>query len=64
MSSVYAETEQSSQVSALAGDLSERLLSCCFHCLFIKFSVVMIFFGSIALIYCLLSGSAKIKDEE
>ena len=43
ISSVYVETEQTSRVSALAGDLPERLLSCCFHCLFIKFSVVMIF---------------------
>ena len=43
ISSVYVGTEQTSRVSALAGDLPERLLSCYFHCLFIKFSVVMIF---------------------
>ena len=42
MSSV-SETEQTSRVSALAADLPERLLSCCFHYLFNKFSVVMIF---------------------
>ena len=43
ISSVYVETEQTSRVSALAGDLPERLLSSGFHCLFIKFSVVIIF---------------------
>ena len=56
ISFVYVETEQTSRVSTLTGDLPERLLSCCLHCSFIKFSVVMI--------YCLLSRSAKIKDEE
>ena len=42
-SSIYVETEQTLQVSTLAVDLPEKLLSCCFHCLFINFSVVMIF---------------------
>jgi len=63
ISSVYVETEQTSRVSALVDDLPERLWSCCFHCLIIKFSVVMIF-GSIVLNYCLLSGSSQIKDEK
>ena len=37
------ETEQTSRVSALAGHLPEEVMSCCFYCLFIKLSVVMIF---------------------
>ena len=30
-SSIYVETKQTLQVSALAVDLPEKLLSCCFH---------------------------------